>query len=75
MFLLYTVVVILPLLLFSLTFLQYNFRSAQSLSEEEAQQISSIQSMYIESFIGETKDRLESLALVLGSQEENPGLI
>jgi two-component system, sporulation sensor kinase D len=31
--------------------------------------------MYIESFIGETKGRLESLALVLGSQEENPGLI
>ncbi|GGG06190.1 ATP-binding protein [Paenibacillus abyssi] len=72
---LYSLIVILPLCMFSAIYLNVKSKDAYSSIEETAHRYSSFHALYIESFIGETIGRLESLALALGSQPQNDRLI
>lgn len=72
---LYTLIVVLPLCIYSLIYLQFKTKQAYSILEETAHRYASFHALYIENFIGETIGRLGSLAVVLNHQKDHDELI
>lgn len=67
---LYVVIVVLPLCLFSFTYLQYRMNAVQDVLEEASSRNTMIHALNIEGFMGSTIGRLESLALMLSYQSD-----
>ncbi|MCA0756580.1 hypothetical protein KP806_16105 [Paenibacillus sp. N4] len=67
---LYLIVVVLPLCLFSYTYLQYRMNVVQDVLEEVSSRNTMIHALNIESFMSSTIGRLESLAMMLSYQSE-----
>ncbi|TYP68072.1 ATP-binding protein [Paenibacillus methanolicus] len=73
--LLYFLIVLVPMGLFSLTFLQVKTNSAYDELGDTARQLSGVHALYVESFFSETIGRMESLSIYLSGEPENSELM
>lgn len=67
----YVLIVIIPMIVFGFAYWHFKSKDTHQFLENKAHRYSTFNAMYLESFIGETIGRLESLATVLTNQDDS----